>query len=114
MNCKNCIHFKVCDQDGTTAEFAGACAEECNLFEDASYYIPVEHKINDVVFIPCHTKSNKRKVIKGKIYKICFDKNMGCYYVVETAYDDFSFRSNDFGKYIFTDKDDAKNALENG
>lgn len=111
MDCKNCIHYKVCDQDGTTAEFAGACAEECGLFEDASYYVPIEHKINDVVFIPCHTKSKRRSVVKGKIYKICID-DMGSYYVVATKYDDFIFRSNDFGKCIFTDKDEAENAQE--
>lgn len=106
MNCEKCIHFKLCNQDGITAEFEGMCTEDCMLFEDSSYFVAFEHKLNEVVFIPCHTKY-KRFVVKGKTYKL-FADDRGTYYVVSTKYDDFIFRNDDFGTAIFTSEDQAK------
>lgn len=34
--CKDCIHFELCDFDGTTAEFADGNAQECRFFSNKS------------------------------------------------------------------------------
>ena len=99
--CNTCLHRAVCEYDNSTCY-----GDQCDYFEDRSYYIRMPFKIGDVVYVI------QDDSIYSVIVKRFYQSESGPWKIAYVG--DFLADSDftDINKTVFYTKDDAENALK--
>lgn len=119
MNCRDCLHYEVCESISKRESLATLYwAEQCPCFKDKSRFAEVPCKRGDALFVLTsdsltgieETKCRNIKIVNlqdgvfAKVIAPCICDDWG------GAYREFYI--DDFGKTIFLTRKDAEKALE--
>ncbi len=116
MNCKNCIHFSLCDYNTNHSVimpkvnlFFDKGAERCSFFKDKSKVIELTCKVGDTVYYFKTLQDGKNTVIieEDVVRQISINSH-GKFIVLSFCH---CLSCNDFGKTVFLTKESAKQAL---
>lgn len=106
MNCKDCMHYAVCESYSKRESLATLyCAEECPGFTDRSEWVYVPCKVGDTVycFEPCFDTNHtpKLKVVEKEIVELK---------TIATVFG-LNFDVKSIGKTIFLSREEADKEL---
>ena len=69
MNCKDCLHYDVCESYSKRESIATLyCAEECPGFTDKSEWVHLPCKVGDTVYEITTSEEIKQRKVKDIIY----------------------------------------------
>ena len=107
MNCKDCLHYDVCESISKRESFATLhCAEECPGFKDKSEWVHLPRKVGDRVycFAPCFDDIHrpKLKVVESEIVEVR---------TIATVLG-LNFDVDKIGKTVFLTREEAEKALK--
>lgn len=109
MTCENCIHYDLCN----ALEMNGIARVhpiQCGYFNDKSRYIKLPCKVGDTLYDIYDAKLNGGSEIqqmKVTEIHINLDKRNKPWIIISGYY----FAYDDFGKYVFFNKEYAEKAL---
>lgn len=105
MNCKDCLHYKICEAFNARETFATMhCAEECPGFTANSEWVHLPCKVGTPMFF-----LRDQNIIETSVEKIIFKGN-GCYIKLKcNAMYETSCQS--IGKTVFFTRESAEKAL---
>ena len=124
MVCKDCLHYEVCSQfskaDGANHEYYTYTnlSEKCECFKDKSEWVHPPCKAGDTIFLPWEWNGEKG-IARITVLRVVLTENES---YIETDFDsddyDYFMKYNcglfwfeDFGKIVFTIKEEAEKAL---
>lgn len=107
MNCKDCLHYDVCESISKRESFATLhCAEECPCFTYKSEWVHLPCKVGDTVycFAPCFDEIHhpKLKVVESEIVEVR---------TIATVLG-LNFDVDKIGKTVFLTREEAEKALQ--
>ena len=100
MTCKECINNDICHK---------VCSKDtCSFFKDKSIFVKLPCKIGDDIY-----EAFFKKVIKSHVVQIVvFSVGIWVYAQNSSELHMDRFKLDDFGKYVFTNKQNAENAIK--
>ena len=107
MNCKDCLHYEVCESYSKRESLATLyCAEECPGFTNKSEWVHLPCKVGDIVycFAPCFDTDHhpKLKVVEKEIIELK---------TIATIFG-LNFDVDSIGKTVFLTREESEKALE--
>ena len=120
-DCKNCLHYKACLEmamANNADEFNTMIANKCDDYADRSEWVHLPCKAGDTIFLPWewHGESGIARIT---VLRVVLTENES-YIEADFDSDDYDyfmkyncgvFRFGDFGKTVFTTKEEAEKAL---
>lgn len=103
MNCKDCLHYEVCNALDENGQCPIAGASYCGYYRDKSEWVHLPCKVGDTVYIA----SEFRGVVESKVRTLFLDSKG--VEMIRTQYCDNPFSS--WGKTVFLTKEEADKAL---
>lgn len=118
MDCKDCIHFDVCEEkwaqrfiftQGDKAYMHGV-DERCKHFKDKSRMVELPVKVGQTVYRIWACGKNGHSIANFKVIGI-HNRGDGWYIIYEGKKKCYTAYFTDFGKSVFLTKSEAENAL---
>lgn len=111
MTCRDCIHFKACDEMARANgvdEFNTMYAEKCEDFSDRSAWVKLPCKVGDILYEPTDRGTISEYEVTA-VYVELFS-----IFVEWRISEDIvhGINSNEIGKTVFLTREEAKQALE--
>ena len=112
MNCKDCLHFEVCESISKRESFATLhCAEECPCFTYKSEWVHLPCKVGDVVYQVTRNFISEFRVRFVEI-ATCGNLFLHTDLISVIVYTGEFFSESDIGKTVFLTREEAEKALE--
>lgn len=112
MNCKDCLHFEVCESISKRESFATLhCAEECPCFTYKSEWVHLPCKVGDVVYQVTRNFISEFRVRFVEI-ATCGNLFLHTDLISGIVYTGEVFSESDIGKTVFLTREKAEKALE--
>lgn len=125
MTCKDCIHYEVCSQfskaDGANHEYYtyANLSEKCECFRNKSQLVRLPFKAGETIFLPWEW-NGENGIATITVLRVVLTEDES---YIETDFDsddyDYFMKYNcglfwfeDFGKIVFTIKEEAEKALK--
>ena len=118
MNCRDCLHFEVCESISKRESFATLhCAEECPCFTEKSEWVHLPCKVgtrhNKLTFVAVDEEKTKEKHRTYYILRCdCGNLFLHTDLISGIVYTGEVFSESDIGKTVFLTREEAEKALE--
>ena len=112
MNCKDCLHFDVCESYSKRESLATLyCAEECPGFTYKSEWVHLPCKVGDVVYQVTRNFISEFRVRFVEI-ATCGNLFLHTDLISGIVYTGEVFSESDIGKTVFLTREEAEKALK--